>query len=211
MRPRRKSGKPLKRAVERRQEFKTVVVFCEGKKSEPDYINGVKKLPHVASNTALNIEVHPEQGAPMTLVKMAVDRQNDPEVDECWCLFDVEWPKNHPNLDAAVRMAKAAGVRLAISNPCFEVWLILHYRLHTRFEATVVCERESRGLDKRKGKSINADLYMPRRMDAARRASLLDERHAKNGNELPNNNPSSGMYHFLAAIEGEKKLTDLAK
>lgn len=196
-----RNGKPLNRSAEKRRELRTIVVFCEGRRSEPDYIGGVKRLPGVADNTALNIEVHPEQGTPLTLVEMAVKRKRDPEVDECWCLFDVEWPQNHPNLDSAVAMAKAGGIHLAISNPCFEIWLILHYKDHFRFDSTEVIERMSRGLDRRKGKAIDADLYMSMRKAASRRAVALERRHARDGCRFPDDNPSSGMYRFLAAVE----------
>ena len=89
---RRRHGKPLRRARERHPLLRTIVVFCEGRNSEPDYVNGLKRLPGVARDTALNIEIHPEHGTPMTLVRMAAERKKDPDVDECWCLFDVEWP-----------------------------------------------------------------------------------------------------------------------
>lgn len=53
MRQRRREGKPLKRATASRPELRTVVVFCEGRNSEPDYINGgLKRLPEIAHNTA---------------------------------------------------------------------------------------------------------------------------------------------------------------
>jgi len=200
-RERGRSGKPLKRTAESRRELRTILVFCEGKNTEPDYVGGLKRLPQVQENTALNIEIHPDQGAPLTLVEMAVRRIDDPEVDECWCLFDVEWPQNHPNLDAALTLADANGIRLAISNPCFEVWLILHYQDHTRFENTSAVEKASRLLDRRKGKTIDAAAYMPLRQAASRRAAALDRRHARDGNVFPNNNPSSGMYRFIEAVE----------
>ncbi|GAA4972279.1 RloB family protein [Actinoplanes utahensis] len=199
---RRRGGKSLKRATGRRPELRTLVVFCEGEKSEPDYVNGLKRLPHVLRNTALNLEIHPEQGAPITLVRMAIERKSDPEVDECWCLFDVEWPQNHPSLHAATTLAKAHGINLAISNPCFELWLILHHRDHPRFDNTDVVERASRALEGRKGKGIDAGFYMPLRKEAARRALLLDKRHASAGVSFPHDNPSSGMHRFLAAVEG---------
>lgn len=60
MRKRRREAKPLKRATGHRPELRTVVVFCEGKNSEPDYINGLKRLPEIAENTALRLELHPE-------------------------------------------------------------------------------------------------------------------------------------------------------
>ena len=200
MRPPRRETKPLKRVIEQRPELRTVVVFCEGKNSEPDYINGLKKLPEVAENTALNLEIHPEQGVPLTLVKMAAERLADPEVDECWCIFDVEWPKNHPNLFNAKQLAQAKGVQLVISNPCFEVWLILHHCEFARFATTAEAESMSRKLDGRPGKSIEASVYMPLRKQAARRAERLEQRHKRNATTFPDDNPSSGMHHLLRAL-----------
>ncbi|MFG3556529.1 RloB family protein [Micromonospora sp. NPDC047557] len=201
MTPRRRGTKPLRRTIAQRPELHTVVVFCEGKNSEPDYINGLKKLPEIANNTALNLEIHPEQGVPLTLVKMAVDRLADPEVDECWCIFDVEWPKNHPNLFDAKQLAQAKGVGLAISNPCFELWLILHHCELTKFVSTAEAESMSRKLDGRTGKSIDAAVYMPLRKQAARRATQLEQRHTRNSTTFPGDNPSSGMHHLLRALE----------
>ena len=57
MHPRRQKSKPLRRQVEKRPELRTVVIFCEGKNSEPDYINGIKRIPEIAASTALNIEM----------------------------------------------------------------------------------------------------------------------------------------------------------
>ena len=91
------------------------------------------RLTELAGDTSLNLEIHPEQGVPLTLVKMAAARLSDPEEDECWCVFDVEWPKNHPHLFEAKRLAYAKGVSLAISNPCFELWLILHHEDFGKF------------------------------------------------------------------------------
>ncbi|WP_089313898.1 RloB family protein [Actinomadura mexicana] len=201
---RRRGGKSLRRTTAKRSEFTTIVVFCEGVNSEPDYVKGLKRLPHVAENTALELRIHPEQGVPLTLVKKASDFKRDPEIDECWCLFDVEWPKHHPNLQEVISLAKANDVKLAISNPCFELWLVLHFRDYQAFVDTAPAERLSRKLDNRTGKSIDADMYMPLRKVATDRATQLDRRHERNGTKFPHNNPSSGMYKFLEALEGNQ-------
>ncbi|QSB15076.1 RloB domain-containing protein [Natronosporangium hydrolyticum] len=198
---RRRDTKPLRRATARRPELRTVVVFCEGKNSEPDYIRGLKRLPEVVRDTALNLELHPRQGVPLTLVQMAADRLEDPEVDACWCVFDVEWPRNHPNLAEARQLAEARGIRLAISNPCFELWLVLHHQEFTKQVATAEAERLSRKLDGRSAKSIDSGFYLPLRKMAAARAAKLEERHAKDGTNFPHDNPSSGMHHLLRALE----------
>ncbi|MFC4587863.1 RloB family protein [Sphaerisporangium corydalis] len=179
------------------------MVFCEGKNSEPDYVNGLRKLPHIAENTALSIKIHPDQGVPLTLVKNAIEYKNDPEIDECWCLFDVEWPKHHPNLNQAISLASSNEINLAISNPCFELWLILHYQNCGAFMDTDSAERQSRSLDGRLGKSIDSAIYMPLRKKAAHYAKLLEERHIQDGTCFPHDNPSSGMYKFLLDLEGE--------
>lgn len=179
------------------------MVFCEGKNSEPDYVKGLKKIPEVAENTSLKIELDPEQGTPMTLVERAVRRKrDDTEVDECWCIFDVESPRPHPNLARATNMARDnRGVFLAISNPCFELWLTLHWEMQSRPETTDDAERRSRKHDKRAGKSIDAALYMPLRKVAAQRAEALEKRHSEAGTLFPNDNPSSGMHRFLRAVD----------
>ncbi|MFD1536126.1 RloB family protein [Nonomuraea guangzhouensis] len=201
MAPRRTKAKDLRRRTANRPERKTIVVFCEGEASEPDYINGLKRLPDVRANTSINIEIHPEQGVPFILVQRAVERSRDDEVDECWCVFDVEWPKNHPNLKQAIRLADEHGIRLAISNPCFELWLILHFEDQTAFMNTSEAERKSRKLDGRSGKRIDPDQYVQHRHAASERASLLAIRHARNQSLFPNNNPSSTMGDLLEAID----------
>ena len=35
---------------------------------------------------------------------------------------------DHPNIPEAKQMAKANDINLAISNPSFELWLLLHFR-----------------------------------------------------------------------------------
>jgi hypothetical protein len=201
MTPRRSRAKDLKRKVAARPERRTIVVFCEGEASEPDYINGLRRLPGVRANTSVSIEIDPDQGVPLTLVKRAVEQKRDDEVDECWCVFDVEWPKNHPNLKQAIHLANEHGIRLAISNPCFELWLILHFADHTAFLTTDEAERMSRKLEGRTGKRIDAGQYMPHRHLAATRAAALVKRHAGNESPCPDDNPSSTMGDLLAAIE----------
>ncbi|GAA3130618.1 RloB family protein [Streptosporangium carneum] len=201
MTPRRTKAKDLRRRTANRPERKTVVVFCEGEASEPDYVNGLRRLPEVRANTSINIEIDPDQGVPMVLVKRAIERNRDDEVDECWCVFDVEWPKNHPNLKEAIRLANDHGIRLAVSNPCFELWLILHFEDQTAFVNTSEAERKSRKLDGRSGKRIDAGQYMRRRHAASERAASLAKRHAQHQTVFPNDNPSSTMGDLLEAIE----------
>nr|WP_236684662.1 RloB family protein [Ferrimicrobium acidiphilum] len=98
-------------------------------------------------------------------------------MDEFWCVFDVEWPQNHPHLRDAIEQARQGGIELAISNPCFELWLILHFQDHGSWLNNNTARRLRQKLDRSDNKGIDAAIYMPLVRDAARRAEELDERH----------------------------------
>jgi hypothetical protein len=52
------------------------------------------------------------------------------EYEGVWCVLDTELD---PELATSlVQEAKGGGVHVALSTPCFEVWLILHHRASAR-------------------------------------------------------------------------------
>ena len=202
-------GGSLRRQVGVRTPKRTFLVFCEGEKTEPAYLKALKREPAVRDVASVDIRVDEKKSGavPLTLVEAAAKARTpssgeDGEIDEVWCVFDVEWPQNHPNLKRAVALARESGVRVAVSNPCFELWLALHFEDQNAWLDTAAAIRRCRTLDGTSGKDLDGATYMPRRADAARRALALDERHRGDGTEFPSDNPSSGMFRFLDAIEG---------
>jgi hypothetical protein len=76
---------------------KTVVVVCKGTKTEPQYIEMLADEPDVRdlASVALRLEAADEAEVPRTLVRRAIDlknrtRKESGEIDEIWCVFDVE-------------------------------------------------------------------------------------------------------------------------
>jgi hypothetical protein len=143
---------------------------------------------------------------PRTLVAMATAARSraideEAEIDEFWCVFDVEWPRNHPGLKDTVEQARANDIKLAVSNPCFELWLILHFQDRAAWLDNNEARRLRRQLDGSSDKGLDAAKYMPLTADAARRAAQLDRRHVQNSAIFPQDNPSSGMHRLLAAVE----------
>lgn len=137
---------------------------------------------------------------------MAVDARSragdeDAEIDEFWCVFDVEWPRNHPGLKDAIERASQNSIQLAVSNPCFELWLILHFQDQSAWLDNDGARRLRRRLDGSSDKGLDAAKYMALTRDAARRAVELDTRHLRNGTAFPHDNPSSGMHLLLGAVE----------
>ncbi len=174
-------------------------------------MTALKREPAVRDVAAVDIRIEePGEGAvPLTLVTRAVDQRKralaeEGEIDEFWCIFDVEWPLNHPHLKEALDLARGNDIKVAVSNPCFEVWLALHFKYHTGFLSNEEAKALLRQHEDRRDKGLDPSLYMSRRSAARQGAARLDEMHVRNGTSFPHNNPSSGMYRFLAAVDSEQ-------
>lgn len=205
--------RPLKRTVGVRAPRKTLALFCEGQRTEPEYLQALRREPDVRDVAAvdLRIETLGTGNVPLTLVRMAVEtreraEREEAEIDEFWCVFDVEWPKNHPALKEAIELARRHGIELAISNPCFELWLVLHFEACGTWLDNDAARRRRRDHDNQAEKGLVGATYMPRRAAAARHAAALDARHARNGTTFPHDNPSSGMHRLIAATTAPSSL-----
>lgn len=203
-------GRSLKRSVATRKPRKTLLVFCEGEKTEPEYLNALKREPDVRDVAAVDLRVETGHGGnvPLTLVSLAVDARGravdeDGEIDEFWCVFDVEWPRNHPRLSEAIERAHNNDIQLAVSNPCFELWLILHFQDQGAWLDNDDARRLRRSLDGSFAKGLDTAKYMPPLDGAATRAAALEKRHLDNGTLFPHDNPSSGMHRLIGAVRPE--------
>ncbi|MBF6211160.1 RloB domain-containing protein [Nocardia puris] len=98
---------------------------------------------------------------------------------------------------------------MAISNPCFEIWLILHHGHHGSHLSTDQAIRLRRERDGSDGKHIDSALYMKRMPTAIRHARTLRTKHERDGTEFPEDNPSSSVDQFVTHIrEVVESMTD---
>ncbi|MDG4807311.1 RloB family protein [Micromonospora sp. WMMD1120] len=120
--------------------------------------------------------------------------------DEVWCVFDVEAPRAHARLGAALALAGRHGVNCAVSNPCFEVYLLLHEDLPylTTIEACRRLEEHPCGYSRR-GKLLDYEALRAGRPDAFRRAARLDRLSADR--PLADRNPSTSVPGLVTALE----------
>lgn len=193
----------LSRTSERKQPRRVMVVWTEGEVTEPAYVNALKRLEPVRRNTALSIRIAPAHTVPYPLVEGAIGQAADDDVDEVWCLMDVESPGQHPRLAETIALAaEHEKVHLAFSNPCFEAWLLLHDRDLGAFLTTADAVKAAQALDGVTGKYVDAARFVAQRTAASTRAQKLRRRHKENSLTFPGDNPSSRVDLFVAAVEG---------
>ncbi|MYN13894.1 RloB domain-containing protein [Pusillimonas sp. TS35] len=123
----------LQRRKRERERSKRYLIVCEGTKTEPQYL---RELLHDLRIRPQLVRVAPNDGAsPDRVVAHALSLYDEDALtgdvfDQVYCMFDRD---RHSTFDGAVTRVKdlaAAGKPFAAitSTPCFEVWLLLHFR-----------------------------------------------------------------------------------
>ena len=132
----------LRRSKHSREPKQRFILFCEGKNTEVEYFEAIRR---VCSSTLISVDTRGGQGVPYTIAEKAVQqartlgltrhsqrrRDSYEERDQVWAVFDRD---DHPRFEEAVANCETANVRVARSNPCIELWLILHERDFDRYE-----------------------------------------------------------------------------
>lgn len=140
-------GKPLARTKSKKQELHRVLIYCEGECTESQYFTGLRGD---LRGIPVQIVMGPAHGVPTELVRAAVkhkERAHLNRADRCapydsvWCVMDVEAPHPHPDLPEALNTAKRNGIEVALSNPCFELWLLLHFQDVTGHRSSAAAQR----------------------------------------------------------------------
>lgn len=113
------------------QVTKKLRVFCEGEKTEPYYLKGY--IRHFRNDHKATIEIMDcTKNTPVQLVEAAIRCKNSNksiEGDEFWVAYDREAVSKYTrrlHLEAWEN-ARNNGINIALSNICFEFWLLLHF------------------------------------------------------------------------------------
>lgn len=113
-----------------------VVVVCDDSATAPAYFELLKR--DVKASVTLNVVRAPRHGAsPNDVVEIAVnqkanltsgEKKNDAEPgDAVWALFDTEHkPHDRQRAKEAKEKANRENINVAVSDPCYEVWTLLH-------------------------------------------------------------------------------------
>jgi len=128
-------GKDIRRREQTVSPLTVFHVFSEGAKTEPSYLKALfAKFPKIP----VELDLMAPAGVPETVAtkaiaaREAVLKQNDDlpndafdKREQYWVVFDCD--SDLERFNAATRRCQASSIKLACSDPCFELWLILHF------------------------------------------------------------------------------------
>ena len=114
-----------------RPRKRSLLIQCEGSKTEPNYLDTLCKACGVRQRLEVKVKPGKGQNARVT-VEAAIAEGSRKLLGEriynsvCFVL-DVEYAAHEAMLNEAVELAREHEIRLFLSNPSFEVWLISHF------------------------------------------------------------------------------------
>lgn len=211
-------GHVEKRGSKKRRVKPVVLIITEGSKTEPEYFNHFRTRQK-------NIDVRVVGGRSSagetdynSLIRKAKEYRDKNDLssangDTVWIVADGDVNYNNPNpiekkdaaLSRARKLAKQKGIEMIISNPCFELWYLLHFRYTTGFlkdyEAVkkLLTEHIS---DYEKTNDVFPTLE--KHLDEAiKKAKKLEEYHLRNGNSIPFGiaaNPFTEVHRLIETI-----------
>lgn len=113
---------PFDRKKPRFKQQARVLVLCEDTKSSLQYLRDAAH--HFRAHAEVDI-VHCGKNDPLNIVEEALRRH--PMFDKVYCAIDRD---RHEGFEAALALAAASAnkVEVIASYPCYEYWLLLHFR-----------------------------------------------------------------------------------
>ncbi|EHR5761181.1 RloB domain-containing protein [Vibrio parahaemolyticus] len=189
-----------------------IIAYCEGKNTEPHFINDFSTK---FGNNLVSVRCIAAAGTPLTIVdscvaeKKAQDklyRKSKDPLDknyQVWAVFDRD---DHPYIPETFDKAQGNGIKVAFSNPCFELWPYLHIAdqnasLH-RKKMQRNLENVLEGYDKDSSKSVDLNklLEIGSYENAKKRAIALSKRHEEEQTSIFEANPSTNVYTLFDVI-----------
>lgn len=195
-------------------------IYCEGEKTEPNYLGGyLAQIKDGRLRSVITIEPT-RKNTPVQLVEEAIAHMRSPETpkgDEFWVVYDRESAAKYPDEfhDRAFVMARHNNVNIALSNICFEQWILMHF---TDSSASYPCYndlirdsqlkalfRKETGKDYEKASTTIYSFLADRVGDARKRAEKLNAAAlaaAQGGRTRPHHlSPYTDVPNLLKAID----------
>jgi hypothetical protein len=173
-----------------REPRPVILIVCEGEKTEPSYFKAISHSRRISATT----EIVPRALQPTKVVQTAERKRIEFSYDRIWCVFDCD---EHADFELAIAEAKRKGFYIAHSNPCIELWYLLHYEeQNSHITKEAVAKRLKRHL-LHYSKSTPVYEELQPRQDRAFLNAAKQEEHHRNSGRAATDNPSTSVNQLV--------------
>jgi hypothetical protein len=201
-------GNPFQRPSQTRVVGRKIIIACEGSKTERGYFEEIRKSMRLP--TLHIFVVHPNATDPRSIVRAAIEYRRERKADKTWTTGDEAWAvfdgdehilSNPANWNDALQIARDNKIRLAVSNPSFEFWYLLHYQDRggklSRQDALRLLRKHIENYEK--ANKLWPEPLQPLTADAVRRARQLARRAEADGLQ-PHANPCTSVCELVESL-----------
>lgn len=200
------AGKRDKQRKIRERRKLLLIIIERGNQTERIYFNKFKRR-----NSIVQIEIPSCKSVEaVKLIEYAITKAKEyaidfDEGDKVWCVFDVD-AKEDLELERATQLADRAGIKIALSNPSFELWFLLHTNYYSTrpFSSNedLLSELKARLPAYKKTNDSMFNTILPDQQQAIDKAKKLIKYHIKCGNRLCSreSNPCTYVFELVEYI-----------
>ena len=199
-----------------RKDAKLIIIISEGECTEPYYFikfNGELRYSGVRIKTP-----KVRQTDPISLVKTAINiinkkrsdcRISQEDGDEIYCVYDVD-DNSDEDLNSAKELAEKNGIKIFLSNPCFEIWFLLHFeQVNKGISREDLYEQLKKYVKNYEKSSDVYHLLKDLQANAIANAERLNSMHEENGISLSVGacNPSTQVFRMVKYFQSLREGT----
>lgn len=190
-----KKGKE-KREVSFNDPSPTILILCEGTKTEPNYFDALIKDLRLTSVKSQGCGITPKN----ILEKAKIATETN---DEVWCVFDRDnFAKE--NFNAAFEIANAnPKIKIAYTNEAFELWYLLHFHyydtaMHRDEYEEKLSTKENLGFPYKKNLEDMYEILLDKQEKAIKHAETLYNSYQEHKPE--SDNPSTTVHLLIKRL-----------
>lgn len=126
MRERKKGNQSRFRSSRGLPEKKRVLIICEGSVEKWYFDNLFFDANHLKHHAIIEAK-DPVKIVEFCIKKLTESREKNKPYETAWCVFDHDDTK-FGILESAMSLARQNGINVGFSNPCFELWILSHFK-----------------------------------------------------------------------------------
>ncbi|MBI2417842.1 MAG: RloB domain-containing protein [Ignavibacteriales bacterium] len=189
-------------SAELARDYKLFVIACEGAKREREYFEFFERI-----SDKIKVDVIDEitQGkenfdsAPVWVLDRAVkyvDKLGLSDEDELWFVMDIDRWKPDQLREIYMDCEKTKNWNLALSNPCFEVWLYFHKKKEFSGLTKMICKEIKHQLSTLESGGYSPEKFIPDVFHAIQNAKESDSNPGHYSPEIL----QTKVYHLAEAL-----------
>ncbi len=182
---RKKRGYKRETPMDLVRDYKLFAIACEGGKREPEYFRifrflsrkiAIDVIEEIVSDSEA-LAINPNKSAPKWVLDRAIryiEKEGLNDEDDLWLIMDTDNWQEQQLREVASYCEQYPNWHIALSNPCFEVWLYFHRMADISISKSKNCQDFKTEISTFERGGYHPLKFLPNIMEAIKKAKAAD-------------------------------------